>query len=196
MRSPAPALMPIFRSQHQALLLAWLLLHPSNEYTLTDLARRLDVPLSTVQREADRLVAGGLLRDRTIGRARLLQANPDNRATAPLTQLLELSFGPQPVIAQEFTVPGVERVLIFGSWAQRYRGTPGAPPNDVDVLVLGHPERADVYDAADRAQDRLGMQVNPVLRTPQQWDEATDPLIVQVKTAALVDATPSQVSDR
>src|SRR5665647_2664121 len=41
MRSEAPALMPIFRSQHQAALLAWLLLHPDDEYTLTDLAKRL-----------------------------------------------------------------------------------------------------------------------------------------------------------
>lgn len=190
--------MPIFRSQHQATLLAWLLLHPSNEHTLTDLAQRLQIPLTTVQREADRLVKAGLLRHRSLGRARLLQANPDNPATAPLTQLLELSFGPQSVIAEEFTVPRVERVLIFGSWAQRYHGTPGAPPHDVDVLVLGHPERADVYDAADRAQARLGLQVNPVIRTPQQWDEDTDPLIVQVKTAGIVDATPDPTpgSDR
>ncbi|MGL5866075.1 MAG: MarR family transcriptional regulator [Dermatophilaceae bacterium] len=197
MRSQAPALMPIFRSQHQAALLAWLLLHPSEEYTLTDLAQRLGVPLTTVQREAGRLVEAGLLRDRTLGRARLLQANTDNRATTPLTQLLELTFGPLAVIAEEFTaLPRTERVLIFGSWAQRYNGTPGPPPGDIDVLVIGQPPRLDVYDAADRAQARLGMQVNPTIRTAQQWDDDADPLIVQIKSTDIVDATPTKASAR
>src|SRR5450756_2515832 len=63
MRSEAPALMPIFRSQHQAALLAWLLFHPDHEYTLTELAKRLHVPLTTLQREAQRLVVAGLLQD-------------------------------------------------------------------------------------------------------------------------------------
>jgi hypothetical protein len=186
--------MPIFRSQHQASLLAWLLLHPQHEYTLTDLARRLDVPLTTLQREAQRLVRAGLLRDRTVGRARLLQANTDNRAAAPLTQLLELTFGPEAVIGEEFVIPGAERVLIFGSWAERYLGKPGVQPNDVDVLVIGGPSRADVYDAADRAAERLGMQVNPVIRSSQQWAEDTDPLIAQIKASDVVDVTPGECS--
>lgn len=194
MRSPAPALMPIFRSQHQAALLAWLLLHPQDEYTLTDLARRIDVPLTTLQRETQRLVQAGLLRDRTVGRARLLQANTDNRAAAPLTQLLELTFGSETVIGEEFAIPSAERVLIFGSWADRYHGKPGAPPNDVDVLVIGSPSRADVYDAADRAAERLGMQVNPVIRTSQQWAEDADPLIAQIKASDVVDVTPEETS--
>ncbi len=183
--------MPIFRSQHQASLLAWLLMHPSDEYTLTDLAQRLQVPLTTLQREAGRLVDAGILRDRPLGRARLLQANTSNRATVHLTQLLEMTFGPQAIVEEEFAIPGAKRVMIYGSWAERYNGTPGTPPNDVDVLVVGKVARADVYDAADRAQARLGMQVNPVVRTTQQWDEDIDPLIVQIKASDVVDVTPA-----
>ena len=56
-------------------MLAWLFLHPDDEYTLTDLAKRLGVPLTTLQREAQRLVVAGILPDRTIGRSRLLRAN-------------------------------------------------------------------------------------------------------------------------
>jgi len=173
--------MPIFRSRHQAGLLVWLLLHPDQEYGLTELAQRLDVPLTTLHREAKRLIDADLLRARSQGRNRLVRANPANRATAPLTQLLELTFGPQIVVAEEFALPDVQLVLIFGSWADRYQGTRGPPPHDVDVLVIGNARRADVYDAADRAQNRLGLQVNPVLRTPEQWAADADPLIEQVK---------------
>jgi len=183
MRSEAPALIPIFRSRHQADLLAWLLLHPDQEYGVTELAQRLDVPLTTLHREAQRLIAADLLRARTLGRNRLLRANPTNRATAPLTQLLELTFGPQSIIGEEFALAANWTVLIFGSWADRYMGTPGPPPKDVDVLVIGNPLRADLYDAADRAQARLGLQVNPVLRTVEQWADGTA-LIQQVKNSA------------
>lgn len=179
--------MPIFRSRHQADLLTWLLLHPDQEYTVTDLAERLHVPLTTLHREAQRLAAADLLRGRTVGRARLLRANPDHRATAALTQLLEVTFGPQTVIEDEFAaLVNVQRVLIYGSWAARYHGTQGAPPADLDVLVVGAPDRADVYDAADRTQDRLGMPVNPVIRTPQQWNTAADPLIQQIQSSPTV----------
>ncbi len=181
--------MPIFRSRHQAALLAWLLLHPGHEYTLTDLAKRLDVPLTTLQREAQRLVGAGILQDRTLGRARLLRANLSNRATVPLTQLLEVTFGPETVVREEFDLSNAEQVLIYGSWAERYHGTPGPPPNDVDVLVVGELDRADVYDAADRAQARLAMQVNPVIRTPDQWANDADSLVLQIKVSPNVDVT-------
>src|SRR5450756_2454231 len=120
MRSAAPALMPIFRSQHQAALLAWLLLHPEHYYTLTELAKILDVPLTTLQREAQRLVGAGILQDRTLGRARLLRANLGNRAADPLTQLLQVTFGPETIIGQEFDLTNADRVMIYGSWADRY----------------------------------------------------------------------------
>ena len=192
MRSKAPALLPIFRSQHQAAMLAWLLLHPDTEYTLTELARRLGVPLTTLQRETQRLVEAGILLDRTVGRARLVRANVAHPVAAPLTQMLQVTFGPQTVIGEEFDVVGAERVVIFGSWAARYHGTPGLAPHDVDVLVVGVVDRADVYDAADRAQVRLGMQVNPVIRTPEQWAEAADSLVVQLKASPTLDVTPER----
>jgi hypothetical protein len=184
--------MPIFRSQHQAALLAWLLLHPEHEYTLTELAKKLDVPLTTLQREAQRLVVAGLLQDRTLGRSRLLRANLGNRAAAPLTKLLEVTFGPETIIGEEFNLTNAKRVLIFGSWADRYSGSPGPPPNDVDVLVVGDLDRADVYDAADRAQVRLGIQVNPVIRTPEQWANDADSLVLQVKASPTVDVTTAR----
>jgi DNA-binding transcriptional ArsR family regulator len=169
MRSDAPALLPIFRSRHQAELLARLLLHPDTEFTLSELVEHLDVPPTTLQREAQRLAEVELIRDRKVGRTRLYSANPMNPATGPLTQLLMMSFGPIEVIAEEFAIDGVEEVVIFGSWAARYAGQPGPPPKDIDVLVVGSAGELDVFAAADRAQRRIGIEVNPVRATPQQW---------------------------
>src|SRR5215469_8471408 len=135
MRSDAPRLLPVLRSQHQADLLTMLLLHPDEEYTIADLARRLSIPQSTVSGEVRRLADAGILAVRSVGRSRLVRANAGSRLTGPLTELLTLTYGPHVVVSEEFAgLRGVAAVVIFGSWAARYRGQRGQPPSDVDVL--------------------------------------------------------------
>lgn len=194
MRTAAPALLPVFRSQHQGQLLAQLLLNPEQEYTVTDLARTLGISKQTAQQEIERLVTAHLLRDRRQGRNRLISANPDHPAYAPLTQLALLTFGPHTVVAEEFSaIPSVEQVLIFGSWAARYTGQPGPPANDIDVLVIGQPTRTEVFDAADRAQQRLHIPVNPEQATPAQWANPDQwALLTEIQKRPHVQVFPPQ----
>lgn len=192
MRTGAPALMPIFRSQRQAELLALLLLRPDTELTLTELARRLGVTPGAIHAEVERLIGSGLLLDRFVGRSRLVSANTQARGYSALSELLLLSYGPEQVVSEEFSeVPGAQRVVLFGSWARRYRGETGYEPADIDVMVIGQPDREDVYEAADRASDRLGIPVNPVVRSPSAWDEESDALVITAKRDAhtVIDAT-------
>ena len=154
---------------------------------MTELAERFEVSLSTVHREVRRLIEADLVTERPVGRSILMRANTGNRAAAALTELLTVTFGPEAVVAEEFdSIPAVRTVLIFGSWAARRTGSPGGPPNDIDVLVLGEPSRADIYDAADRARQRLNIQVNPVIRPADRWLEMADPLIQQIKSSPFV----------
>lgn len=187
MRNAAPALLPVFRSRLQADILAALLLNTEHEYSMTELAQRFDAPLSTVHDEVKRLIEAGLLLRRNIGRSSMIRANPDNRLVEPLAEVLFLAWGPLQVVADEFSgLDGAERVLIFGSWAARYLQWPGPHPRDLDVLVVGGPTRESVYDAADRAERRLGMPVNPVIRAADAWHKAADPLVQQIQSGPLV----------
>jgi DNA-binding transcriptional ArsR family regulator len=161
----------------------WLLLHPDQEYGVSELAERLGVPLSTLHREVVRLDRAGLIASRTQGRNRLVRADTSHPAASALTQLLEVTFGPRAVVGEEFAIDGVEQVLIFGSWAARYAGEAGPPPHDIDVLVVGQVDRADVYEAADRAHTRVGIEVNPVVRTARQWHDPSDALVAQIKAS-------------
>jgi hypothetical protein len=183
MRSNTPALLPILRSRHLAELLTLLLLHPDTEYSLTEAASKLGLPLTTVQREATRLSSAELIRERRVGRSRLVSANPSSRYTRPLTELLTLAFGPHLVIGEEFRSLGATAVAIYGSWAARYEGITGPPPRDVDVLVIGKVPRRDLYEAAEQAEERLGLPVNPVLCSPSRWLAASDPLVQQIRSA-------------
>lgn len=83
MRTSAPALLPIFRSQRQDALLTWLYLRPDIEVTLSDLARRLDTSPGALHAEVERLVSAGLVRDRFEGRNRLLRADTSSRIARP-----------------------------------------------------------------------------------------------------------------
>jgi hypothetical protein len=186
MRSDAPALLPILRSRHLAEILTVLLLHPDVEYTLTELAATLGLPLTTVQREVTRLSTAQLVKERRVGRARLVSADASSRYARPLTELVTLAFGPPFVIGEEFASLDAVAVAIYGSWAARYEGVEGRPPHDVDVLVIGEVPRRDIYEAAERAEQRLGLPVNPVLCSAARWLAAADPLIQQIRTAPLV----------
>lgn len=186
MRSNAPALMPILRSQQLAEVLALLLLHPDVEYSLTEVASKVGLPLTTVQREVTRLSSAQLIRDRHVGRSRLVSANPESPYNRPLTELVSLAFGPRLVIGEEFRSLDAVAVAIYGSWAARYEGIAGHAPHDVDVLVIGEATRTDLYEAAERAEQRLGLPVNPVLCSLPRWFAAADPLIQQVRSAPVV----------
>jgi predicted nucleotidyltransferase len=88
------------------------------------------------------------------------------------------AFGPVQIIAEEFGAVAagldstVTELALFGSWAARYRGNPGAAPADLDVLVVttnAGLDRRPLYAAADRAQERLGCPVNPTVITTERW---------------------------
>jgi predicted nucleotidyltransferase len=196
MRNKPPALFPLFRSQHQAALLTILLLHPDQEYTLSALAQQIGASTSTVMTEVNRLAEVGLLTTSTSGRNRLVRVDTAHRLARPITDLVLGTYGPLVVIGEEFgDVPAVDQVLIFGSWAARYAGERGSTPRDVDVLVIGAPDRQAVYDAADRAQERLGWPVNPTVVSSQRWADAADPLVRQVRSAPLLAAHPSGAAE-
>jgi hypothetical protein len=184
----APPLLPVFRSQLQGEVLALVLSDPAVEWTIEDLARRTGHPRQTVGNEVRRLEGAGLLLARAIGRAKLLRANQGSPYFEPLARLALMSFGPPLVIGEEFgPVGGIERVLIYGSWAARYAGEQGPAPHDIDVLVIGTPDRDDVYEAARRAEERLGREVNTTIRKAEQWEAAEDGFARQLRSSPLVE---------
>lgn len=184
----APALLPVFRSQLQGEILALMFADPAVEWTAEDLARRTGHPRQTVGSELRRLESAALVVARTIGRSKLVHANADSPYFQPLAQLVLMSFGPPLVVQEEFgTLSNVERIFIYGSWAARYAGEPGPAPNDVDVLLVGAADRDEAYEAARRAERRLGREVNVTIRSSQIWKVGTDGFTQQLRSSPLVE---------
>jgi len=180
-------LLPLLRSPLLGELLAWIFLHPDQACSVTDLAKRLNASQSTVSREADRLVATGLVTEVRRGNLRLLQANVESPLARPLTDLLALTYGPATVLGDLLApVPGVDEAYIYGSWAARYAGEPGPPPRDIDVLVVGEADDDDLFDAARAAEQRLGREVN-IHRVPSRSWRAPegDPFLMSIRSRPL-----------
>lgn len=191
MRTPAPPLLPIFRSRLQGELLAAILLNPEREESLTGLARRLGADVGTVQREVSRLERAGILRTHRVGQTRLVGANTESRVFRPLSELVLRAFGPVQVLAEEFgDIQGVDEVFLFGSWAARYAGEEGPAPADLDVLIVGRPSRDAVYEAALRAERRLGREVNTTVRSKASWEAGKDGFVKELRRSPLVRVRP------
>ena len=187
MPTTAPPLLAVFRSQLQGELLALILVDPDRRWTVDELAQRTSEPYQTVATEVRRLQDADLIAVSTIGRTKHLSANTTNPYLQPLAQLAIMAFGPPLIIREEFSgIAGIETMYIYGSWASRYRGETGPTPHDIDLLIIGTPNRDDVYDSAQRAQRRLGREVNTTLRTRDQWDTATDGFTTQVRSSPMI----------
>ncbi len=132
-----------------------------------------------------------------MGRSNLLRPNGDNRVVAPLTEIVLATMGPHLLVQEAFAgLEGVSRLLIYGSWAARYHGEAGPPPNDLDVLLVGTPNRAEVYEAAEAVEQRTGLPVHPVIASARRWNEGTDPLMRQIKAHPRIEValTPLALS--
>jgi len=165
-RRPAPPLLPILRSQQQGEILALLLEDPDLELSLTEIAQRTGAPHPSVHREILRAEQAGLVTTRKIGNTRLVRANTDSPYYAGLADVLTRAFGVPSVLAEALQpVKGVAEVWIYGSWAARHAGQAGQRPvGDIDVLVLGKPDRDQLYKALSEAEKRLGRPVQATIR--------------------------------
>jgi len=167
-RRPAPSLLPILRSQQQGEILALLLGDPDLELSLTEISERTGAPHPSVHREVQRAEQTGLLTSRKVGNTRLVRANTSSPYYSGLAEVLTRAFGVPAVLADALgNVAGIDSAYIYGSWAARHEGQPGVRPvGDIDVLILGEPDRDQLYDALGTAEERLDRSVEATIREP------------------------------
>lgn len=169
MRTEAPLLAPIFRSDGQARLLAAVLL-TGDELSVTDLATRAGLAYPTVHREVARLVDAGILTERAVGRTRLIRANGESPLVDPLREILVVVTGPVVMLAEELArIDGLESAFLYGSFAARMLGDAGPAPHDIDVMLLGDPDVDAVYEACARVEATVHRPVNPTILTPEEF---------------------------
>ncbi len=141
-----------------------------------------------MQREVDRLERAGLLVSERVGNTRVVRPDRDAPIYGELAALLRKAFGPKPLLEESLArIRGIRSAAIFGSWARRYHGEPGPLPRDVDVLVVGDADPNEVYDAAREVERRLGLEVNPIIVSEEEWKHQRVGLVRRVQTGPIVE---------
>jgi predicted nucleotidyltransferase len=187
MKVAPPVLAPLLRSDTQGRILAEVFVDPEREHSVTSLANHAGTSLPTALRELDRAEAAQIVTSRRVGNTRLVKANPSNPLYSALREIVLATYGPPAVVLEELgNFSGIEHLYLFGSWAARYQGEAGRTPNDIDVLVIGAPDRDQVYEAGERAEKRLRLPVQVTIRSPEQWARPDDPFLAEVRRRPLV----------
>jgi DNA-binding transcriptional ArsR family regulator len=139
---------------------------PDLELSLTDISQRTGAPHPSVYREVQRAEQAGLVTTRKVGNTRLVRANANSPYYAGLAEVLTRAFGVPAILAEAFRrVGGIDEAYIYGSWAARHAGQAGQRPiADIDVLILGSPDRDELYEALSAAEIRLGRPVEATIR--------------------------------
>jgi hypothetical protein len=180
-------LAPVLRSETQARLLAAVLLQPEREVSIADIARETGADPGNLHAEVERLVQAGILADRRVGRTRLLRA-ADSPLVRPLADLLVMGYGPK--VATERVLrdlAGIQQAFIGGSWAARYHGEAGRFPHDIDVIIVGTPDRDDATEAVASALGAIGHDAQVIFRSPAAWRDARDAFTRTAKAGPIVE---------
>jgi predicted nucleotidyltransferase len=141
----------------------------------------------TMAREVRRMEAAGVVRSRMVGRTKLVRANHEAPFYRALRDLVVTVLGPAEVLGEELAgLNGVSAAAIFGSWAARVVGEAGPSAVDIDLLVIGRPDRDELHDAVGRARTRLGRDINTVVLAASRWDAGDDPFLTELRSRPMV----------
>lgn len=158
--SSLDAVIPVLRQ----LILAELLVRESRPLYRVELARKLGVPPSSLQRPLQAMARTGLLLARKHGREVHYEVDPDNPLIPELRSLLRKSRGLLDVLrgAVEPFADRTRVAFVYGSMAT---GTE-RPSSDVDLMVIGDVTLAELSPSLHRAEAVLGRPVNARLYSP------------------------------
>lgn len=149
-------------------MLAYLFGQPERSFFATELIGLAGSGSGAVQRELARLADSGLVTVKRIGTQKHYQANPKSPLFAELCGIAQKTVGlAEPL--REALAPLAKRItaaFVFGSVAKRS----DTAASDIDVLVLSDSvDYADVFDALQSAETKLGRTVNPTVYTLANW---------------------------
>jgi predicted nucleotidyltransferase len=162
--SPLDALFPKTRQG----ILAATLMQPQKAWYASELARRMGVPSSSLQRELRNLTTAGILNAHRQGRMTYFQANADSPFFPELRSLLTKTAGLVDVLAAALFPlrHRIQTAFVYGSMAAGKE----LSDSDVDLMIVGDISPTELAVPLRRATDLLGRPVNPTVYGLAEFD--------------------------
>jgi len=149
-------------------ILAATLVRPEKAWYVSELARRMGVPSSSLQRELQDLAGAGVLKSHRQGRMVYYQANTDSPVYSDLRGLLIKTAGLVDVLAQALTpmAAKLRLVFVYGSMASGQERS----DSDIDLMVVGKASPAELALPLRHARELLGREINQSVYTSAEFD--------------------------
>jgi predicted nucleotidyltransferase len=148
-------------------ILAATFLNPQRWWYMRELARHLRVTSSTLQRELDSLVKGGILRQKREGRHVYFQAATDSPIFPELRGIILKTAGLADVIRNALKPfrDRIEWAFVYGSVARAEEHS----ASDVDLMIVGRVGLADLSSPLRKAEQKISRAVHPAVYTSDEF---------------------------
>ena len=148
-------------------ILAATLVQPQKAWFASELARRMGVPSSSLQRELQDLTDAGILRSHRQGRMAYYQANTDSPLFPELRGLMLKTAGLVDVLVDALKPLASKLALVFvyGSIASGEERS----ESDIDLLIVGSASPSALALPLRRAREVLGREINPTVYSPAEF---------------------------
>ena len=148
-------------------VLALLLLHPEQQYHQREIARMTGTVSGTLSRELAKLVEAGLLLKVAIGNQMHYRANRQCLVFEELASILRKTSGLADILSEALLplAAQIECAFVFGSMAS---GKASAA-SDIDLMLIGDADFAEVIRVLYPLQERLGREINPKTYRRAEW---------------------------
>lgn len=160
----------ILFKEYRLRVLNLLLLQPDCSYHVREIARLTGTLAGTLHKELSTLAEAGVLLKEPQGNQVYYRANTACPIYAELASILRKTSGVASILADQLRplVDVIDVAFVFGSIASGK----ATAESDIDVLVIGKINFADVVKALYPAQEILGREINPKVYSPAEWQQA------------------------
>ncbi|MBC8504811.1 MAG: nucleotidyltransferase domain-containing protein [Chloroflexi bacterium] len=151
----------------QQKVLGLLYTRPERSFYTKEIIRLTGMGVATIKRELDRMLAAGIISMTRIGNQHHYQASVECPIYFEILGIVKKTFGVSAVIGQALS-PLAHRIdwaFIFGSVASGQETS----TSDIDLMVIGDVEFAEVVSALYPVQETLGREINPKIYSREEW---------------------------
>src|SRR6266702_3032950 len=157
-------MIPVRSSLRKALLTHYLVNRNASHY-VRELAALLHVDPTNLSRELQRLEQEGLFRSELRGNQKVYSLNKQYPLLKEVFTILRRTIGVVPAVSEALRkISGIRAAYLYGSFA---KGDEDAS-SDIDVLIVGKPEAAELANAARHLEKLLNREVNYTVIADQE----------------------------
>lgn len=180
------------RSKVRQRILALIMDAPERRMHLRAIARAVGTSAGNTARELGRLDQAGLIRRMREGNQVYFQARPEQPLFGAIREIVRQTVGAPMIVRRHLAgLAGVERAVIFGSYAHG----PLKPDSDVDLLIIGSPDRDELTERLEMASLEISRPVNDVVMTQKELDARRsrhDRFVESIDSQPSIEVAPSR----